>query len=90
MMPWQVLLITAFAVIEILIVWAHRWTQQNSPEYSLWVVMGAKVLKLVLSIGSILLVNFLTEIPVITFSLWLMGCYIVTIVVESAFFIKKK
>ena len=90
MMPWQVLLITAFAVIEIFIVWAHRWTQQNSPEYSLWVVMGAKVLKLVLSIGSILLVNFLTEIPVITFSLWLMGCYIVTIVVESLFFIKKK
>lgn len=90
MMPWQVLLITAFAVIEILIVWAYRWTQQNSPEYSLWVVMGAKVLKLVLSIGSILLVNFLTEIPVVTYSLWLMGCYIATIVVESIFFIKKK
>ncbi len=90
MMPWQVLLITAFAVIEIFIVWAHRWTKQNSPEYSLWVVMGAKVLKLVLSIGSILLVNFLTEIPVVSYSLWLMGCYIATIVVESIFFIKKK
>ena len=90
MMPWQVLLIAVFAAIEILIVWAHRWTQQNSPEYSLWVVLGSKVLKLLLSIGSLLLVKFFTDIPVVTYGLWLLGCYLIFLIVESAFFIKKK
>jgi len=90
MMPWQVILIVAFVMMEILIVWAHRWTVHNTPEYSLWVVMGAKVLKLFLAVGAILLVHFFSEIPIVTFSLWLLGCYITSIVVESAFFIKKK
>ena len=90
MMPWQVILILTLLVIEVLIVWAHRWTTQNTPEYSLWVVLGAKVLKLLLSVGAILMVHFLTEIPIVTFCLWLLAAYILSIVVESIFFIKKK
>ena len=43
-----------------------------------------------LAVGAILLVHFFSEIPIVTFSLWLLGCYITSIVVESAFFIKKK
>ena len=90
MTTWQTALVAAFALMECAIVWLQRWTMDNQPEYSVWVVMGAKVLKILFAAVAIILVRFMTEIPLKTFCIWLIVCYILTMIVESILFLKKK
>lgn len=90
MTSWQIIMIAAFVLLEAGIIWFHRWMTQNVPEQALWVVLGVKALKLVLVAAAIAAVNFLTEIPLKKFCIWLIGCYVLSIVAESIFFLKKK
>ena len=90
MTTWQVALVAAFALMECAIVWLQRWTSDNQPEYTVWIVIGAKVLKLLAAVVAIIAVRYLTEIPLKSFCIWLIICYLLTMVVESILFIKKK
>ena len=90
MTNWQVTLVAVLALLELAIVWLQRWMTSNQPEYTVWVVLGAKVFKLLFAAISIIFVRYFTEIPLKEFCIWLIVCYILTIVVESILFLKKK
>ena len=90
MTTWQIALIVSTLLIETGVLAAYRWTQSNQPEYGVWVILGAKVLKILLSVAVIVGVAMLTDIPVATFCIWLVACYLLSMIVESIFFIKKK
>ena len=90
-MNWIVILIIATILIEAAIIWFYRWVQKNMPEQSLWVVMGSKVLKLLLAVGAILLVYaFVDDIEIKHFSFGIITAYLVSLVFETIFFLKKK
>lgn len=92
-MNWTVILITAaaFVLIETVVIWLCRWTQKNMPEQSLWVIMGSKVLKLILAAVAIIAVYaFLDDIEIKHFSLGVITAYLISLVFETIFFLKKK
>lgn len=92
-MNWTVILITAaaFVLIETVVIWLYRWTQKNMPEQSLWVIMGSKVLKLILAAVAIIAVYaFLDDIEIKHFSLGVITAYLISLVFETIFFLKKK
>lgn len=89
-MIWVEVLIAAFVFYEAVIISIHKLLQQSNPEMTLWVVMGSKVIKMLLAIGAIIVVPKLTDIPLRTFALTTVGIYMVSIFVESIFFLKKK
>lgn len=92
-MNWTVILITAaaFVLIETVVIWLYRWTQKNMPEQSLWVIMGSKVLKLILAAVAIIAVYaFSDDIEIKHFSLGVITAYLISLVFETIFFLKKK
>lgn len=90
-MNWIVILVIATIIIEIAIIWFYQWMQKNMPTQTLWVVMGSKVLKLILAIVAILAVKvFGKEIGIVQFSIGVIICYLVSLVFETIFFLKKK
>ena len=89
-MMWIELLIAGFVFYEAVVISIHRLLQQTNPESTLWLIMGSKVLKLLLTIGVIILVPRVTNIPMKQFALVTVGIYFASLVVESIFFLKKK
>lgn len=90
-MNWIVILIIATFLIEAAIIWFYSWMQKNMPEQSLWVIMGSKILKLLLAVGAILLVYaFVDDIEIKHFSLGVITAYLISLVFETIFFLKKK
>lgn len=90
-MNWIVILVIATIIVEIAIIWFYQWMQKNMPTQTLWVVMGSKVLKLILAIVAILAVKvFGKEIGIVQFSIGVIICYLVSLVFETIFFLKKK
>lgn len=92
-MNWTVILITAaaFVLIETVVIWLYRWTQKNMPEQSLWVIMGSKVLKLILAAVAIIAVYaFSDDIEIKHFSFGVITAYLISLVFETIFFLKKK
>ena len=63
-----------------------------SPTWSLAVVFGSKTLKMIIVGCAVLAVKRLTQIPLMSFAYFVMGCLVVTIVFETFIFLylKKK
>lgn len=90
-MNWIVILIIATFLIEAAIIWFYSWMQKNMPEQSLWVIMGSKVLKLILAAVAIIAVYaFSDDIEIKHFSLGVITAYLISLVFETIFFLKKK
>ena len=89
MMLWIEILIACFIFFESVVVSIYNLLQKQSPEYTLWVVMGSKLLKILFTVGAIFLVPRLTEIPMKTFALVTVGVYFISILFETIFFLKK-
>lgn len=90
-MNWIVILIIATILIETAIIWFYSWMQKNMPEQSLWVIMGSKVMKLLLAVVAILIVYaFVDDIEIKHFCFGVITAYLVSLVFETIFFLKKK
>lgn len=89
-MMWVEILIAGFVFYEAVIFSIYRLLQKQNPEMNLWVIMGSKVIKLLITVGVIFVVPRVTEIPIKEFALTTVGIYFVSLVVESIFFLKKK
>lgn len=89
-MNWIEFLIIGFVFFEALVISIHSQLQKINPEATIWVILGSKVLKLLLTIGVIFLIPRITEIPLKEFALTTVVIYFVSIVVESIFFLKKQ
>ena len=89
-MMWLQILIAGFVFYEAVIINVVRELQKVNPAVTVWVILGSKVLKLLLTALTILLVARLTEIPIRQFALTTVGIYFVSLIVESIFFLKKK
>ncbi len=89
-MMWLQILIAGFVFYEAVIISVVRELQKVNPNATVWVIMISKVVKLLLTAGVIFAVSRLTEIPIRTFALTTVGIYIVSLIVESIFFLKKK
>ena len=84
-------LVLVTVTIESLIVWIYRWTKKESPEYSLMVVMGAKVFKLIFVAATIAMLYFFTDKEHFTEEcIGIMIAYLVALVFETILFLKKK
>lgn len=88
-MMWIEILIICFVFFESVVISIYNILQKQSPEYTLWVVMGSKLLKILFTVGAIFLVPRLTEIPMKQFALVAVGVYFVSILFETIFFLKK-
>ena len=89
-MMWLQILIAGFVFYEAVVINVVRELQKVNPAVTVWVIPGSKVLKLILTALTILLVARLTEIPIRQFALTTVGIYFVSLIVESIFFLKKK
>lgn len=88
-MMWIEILIICFVFFESVVISIYNILQKQSPEYTLWVVMGSKLLKILFTVGAIILVPRYTEIPMKTFALVAVGVYFISILFETIFFLKK-
>lgn len=88
-MMWIEILIICFVFFESVVISIYNILQKQSPEYTMWVVMGSKLLKILFTVGAIFLVPRLTEIPMKTFALVTVGVYFISILFETIFFLKK-
>lgn len=88
-MMWQVILIVSCLLVELLVFGLHSVVRRSAPQYCLWVVMGAKLIKLVLAVAAVLLVNHFTEIPILSFCIWLIVCYLLALILETILLVKK-
>ncbi len=89
-MMWLQILIAGFVFYEAVVINVVRELQKVNPSVTVWVILGSKVLKLILTVVTILLVAHLTEIPKRQFALTTVGIYFISLIVESIFFLKKK
>ena len=89
-MMWLEILIAGFVFYEAVVINVFRELQKVNPTLAVWVILGSKGLKLLLTILTILLVARLTDIPIRRFALTTVGIYFVSLIVESIFFLKKK
>lgn len=90
MILWLELLIAGFVFYEAVLVSIYRLLKKENPEMTMWLILGSKVIKLLLTILVIFIVPRVTEIPLKTFALTAVAVYFVTIIFESIFFLKKK
>lgn len=88
-MSWQIILILGCILVEALIIVTHTMLKKVNAKMTLFVAMGAKILKIVLAALSIFLVYRFTEIPILSFCIWLAACYIVALVIETYILLKK-
>ena len=90
-MNWIVVLIVATVVVEAAIIWFYRWVRANAPEQGLWVILGLKVVKLLLAVVAIVAVYALADgIDIKQFSIGVIVAYLVSLLFETVFFLKKK
>lgn len=88
-MMWQIVLMVGCVLVEGLIIGAHYLLKRLNPNMTLFVAMGAKVLKIALAALAIFVVYRFTEIPILTFCIWLAACYIVALIIETYILLKK-
>lgn len=88
-MMWIEILIACFIFFESVVISIYRLVQKQNPQMTLWVVMGSKLIKILFTLGAIVLVPKYTEIPMKHFALVTVGVYLVSIIVETVFFLKK-
>jgi hypothetical protein len=61
----------------------------HNPEQNVWVILGSKVVKLLMAIVLIIAVRFAApQVPLMTFSIDLLGIYFTSLVFEIFFFAK--
>lgn len=87
---WLELLIAGFIFYESVLISIYRLIAKSNPEQTTWIILGSKVVKILLTVGAILAVRYLTEIPLKRFALSAVAIYFVTILFESVYFLKKK
>ena len=89
LLPWMTLGVILWLVAVAAAYWA---VMRISPVWSLGVVFGAKLLKLIIIACAFVAVRNLTEIPLMPFACCVLGIVVVTIVFETFIFLylKKK
>ena len=90
-MMWLVCLVVVTRLVETAIIGCYRWVQANMPEQSIWVVLGAKVVKILVAIAAILAVyTFADGVKIEHFGIAVVTVYLLSLVLETVFFLKKK
>ncbi len=89
MMQHLEFLIAAFVFYEAVIINIFNLIHKSNPVHVIWIVLGSKVLKLLLTVGGILIVKFLTEVPLKRFALMTIAVYFVSVAFETIFFLKR-
>ena len=89
LIPWACIAVPVWLISVGAAYWA---VLRISPAWSLGVIFGAKLLKLIILASAILAVKRLTQIPLMPFAYFLFGTLVVTIVFETFIFLylKKK
>ena len=91
-MNWWLIyaVILSYIFYESVVISLYRLFQKSNPNLCLWIILGSKGLKLLLTVMGILLVRELTHTPFRQFALITVAIYVISIVVETIFFLKKK
>jgi len=87
---WVQALILGFVFYESLVVGIYNAVVKDFPQSLLWITLGSKIVKMLLSIIAFVAVKLLTDIPIKPFALTLVGIYLVSIIFETIYFLKKK
>lgn len=87
---WVEALIIGFVFYESLIVGIYNAVVKDYPQATLWVTLGSKLIKVMLSVVAVLLIKTMTEVPLKPFALTLVGIYLLSIIFETIYFLKKK
>jgi len=82
--------ILSYVFYESVVISLYRLFQKSNPDFCTWIILGLKGVKLLLTVMGILLVRELTQTPIKKFALITIAIYVVSIVVETIFFLKKK
>lgn len=90
MMSYLSWIVMAFAFWEGLLVGIYNAILKVNPAWTLGVILGSKLLKVMVVVAVILAVKYLSDIPVKPFALALLGGYVVSIVFETIYFLYKK
>ena len=86
---WHSGLLMTFTVYEFLFVLLWEYMRTHNPEQNVWVILGSKVVKLLMAIVLIVAVRFAApQVPLMTFSIDLLGIYFTSLVFEIIFFAK--
>ncbi|MBQ0057054.1 MAG: hypothetical protein KBT20_05285 [Bacteroidales bacterium] len=87
-MKWQYeLVLIGFIFYETVVINIYK---RLDPSQRLWLILGSKIVKLVLTIGGILAAKMLCEGSVKEFALVTIGIYLIATIVETIYFLKKK
>jgi len=89
-MSWLQALIIGFVFYESLVVSIYKIIVKDYPQATLWITMGSKLIKILLSVTTVLMVKTMTDIPLKPFALTLVGIYLLSIIFETIYFLKKK
>lgn len=91
MVCWITSIIIATVIVEIGSIAVVSYARKVSPENAMWVILGNKVFKLTLAAVAIIAVNYLLpEIEIVPFAIGVIIAYLVALVFETIFFLKKK
>lgn len=90
MSGWVEWMAAAFVFYEAVFLNVYKRLQALGAQGLVWVILGSKVLKLLLSLVSLLLVKQFSTLPLRTYALTLVGFYGLSLVVESIILLKKK
>lgn len=89
-MMWQLeILIIAFVFYESVIISIYKLIYKSNPQWGFWIILGSKGLKFILTVGGILAVKILTEVPLKRFALMAVAVYLVSVIFETFYFFKK-
>lgn len=90
-MTWLAALVVVTLLVETAILECYRWVQANMPEHSIWVILGAKVVKILVVIAAFLSVyTFADSVDIEQFGIAVVIAYLLSLVLETVFFLKKK
>ena len=82
--------VLGYIFYESVVISLYRLFQKSNPGMCIWIILGSKILKLLLTASGILLVREFTQTPFKRFALITVAIYVISIVVETIFFLKKK
>ncbi|MDO4497136.1 MAG: hypothetical protein Q4B58_04835 [Bacteroidales bacterium] len=89
MIIWTLVLACLFVGVEVGVIFLYNWAQKQAPDQALWVVMGAKVVKILLAVIA-LVAGYYLGLPLAYMAGGLIAIYLISLIFETVFFVKKK
>lgn len=86
---WHEVLLFVCWIYGIGFAWVYNTIHTQNPEQSPWVILGNKIVKMLLTIMSIVAVWALTDISLKVFSVDLLFAYFVCLIYEMVFFVRE-